>query len=84
MTPRIIFPQILLRKYVIDSPSINMCITDGENKNIFPATKQLTERHFRFGHINICGTQIILWSPTFVTDKFLSPSRITFEQGPKI
>ena len=65
---------------VIDSPSINMCITDGENQNISPAEKCLLFWRFRFGHWNICDTQIILWLPPFGTDKFFSSIRITFEQ----
>ena len=68
---------------VIDPPRINLCITDGENQNLSPSTKHPLEWNFLFGNCNLCDTQIILWSPTFGTDKFLSSSCIPFEQRPK-
>ena len=43
-------------------------------------TKLLLEWNFRFGHNNRLDTQIILWSPTFGMDKFISSICITFEQ----
>ena len=68
---------------VIFSLSINFCITDDRNQNISTDTKRLPELHFLFGHCNICATQIIIWSPPFVTNKFLSYSCIPVEQNTK-
>ena len=45
---------------VIDSPSINLCITDGDNQNMSPPEKRLLEWHFQFRHQNLGDTQIIL------------------------
>ena len=64
--------------YVIDSPSINLCITDDTNKYLSPAAKRLLEWKFWFGHQNIRDTQIILRSPPLGTDKFLLSSHIPF------
>ena len=76
-------PTATARNYVIDSSSINLCITDGENQTLSPASKHFLEWHFRFGHHNLHETHLIIWSPPFGTDKFLSSSCIPFGQFPK-
>ena len=71
------------RNALFESPSINMCINGGQNQAMSPAAKLLLELHFRFGHHNLHDTQIILLSPLFGKDKFISSSRIPYEQCPK-
>ena len=68
---------------VIDSPSIDICITDDRNQNPPSAAKCLLEWHFRFRRRNLCDIQVILCQPPFGTDRFLSSSHIPFEQHPK-
>ena len=46
-------PTATAQNSVIDSCSINICITDGENQNLSPAAKRLLEWNFLFGHLNI-------------------------------
>ena len=41
-----LLPTATARNSVIDLPSINLCITDGENQNLSPAAKRLLEWHF--------------------------------------
>ena len=48
-----------------------------------PTVKRLLEWDFLIGHCNLHATQIIICSPPFGTDKFLSSSRITLEKRPK-
>ena len=76
-------PTVTYNNAVINSPSINLCITDGTNQNLYPAAKRLLEWHFQSGHQNLCYTQIIILSPPFRTYKFLSSSHIPLEQHPK-
>ena len=60
-----------------------LCIIDVENQTLSPASKHFLEWHFRFGHHNLHETHLIIWSPPFGTDKFLSSSCIPFENFPK-
>ena len=76
-------PTATAHNYVIDSPSINLCITVGKDQNISPATKRLLQWHSWFGYRNLRDTQLILRSPRFGTYKFLSSSKTPFEKHPK-
>ena len=80
--PKKHFPTDTARNTVTDLHSINTCITDGENQNLFHAAKYLLEWNFQFGHQNLHDTQII-WSPPFGTDGFVFYSYMTFEELPK-
>ena len=64
------------------SPNLNLCITSDENQNLSPAKCRLLHWHYRFGHINLRDIQLMLRNYPFGSDKFLSSSRVTFEERP--
>lgn len=65
------------------SPSINLCITSGENQKLTLAKKRLLLHwHSTFGHCNLRDVQFTLRSPPFRYEHFLVCNRISFEDRP--
>ena len=64
------------------TPSLNLTITNDNNQNLSPAKRRLLNWHYRLGHRNLRDVQLILRSPPFGSEKFLSASRISFEDRP--